>query len=316
LPVEPDEKYKLGETRQMRISKTAGVLTVAAVGVAMIALVGQASAAKPDKPGGQPGGGGGSETPAIVPIAAIFESTGHITITLPNQTPLEPLTDDALSANDGHSHLSQNGNYTLQLGGGKGRKAKHSDRELTFDFTDRISGSSPVSSLELRELFLPMNRKYCRQWVDHDEDPDTPPTCPANQWFNSYADGSQPGYQDMEEFETIPVSVSLRPRAGDDYRMVCTESSNDQFGTAASVDTEFATAECLRVGSTDKCEQWVVYGDSINRNGEESNMDCGLWLDDVKQGVFNMDFTLHLCLEDESGSPDSACTAPFNVTTQ
>jgi hypothetical protein len=295
----------MGEIRQMRISKTAGILAAAAVGVAMIAWVAPANAAKGGNGGGKPDDGGGSETQAIVPIVALFESTGHITITLPTG-PLTPLSDDALSANNGHSHLSQNGNYTLQLGGGRRKNAKRSDRELTFDFTDVVFGDSPEDSLELRELFLPMNRKYCRQ-IDYSG---PTPTCPEDQWFDSYADGSQPGYQAMEIGKPVPVSISLWPRTGPDYRMVCTESSNDQFGMAASLDTEFATAACVRVGSANTCEQWVIYGNDRNANGE--NMDCGLWLDGVKQGVFNMDFRLHLCLEDEFGNPDSACAAPFN----
>lgn len=268
------------------IWRMAGVLTFAILCVAMIATVNPASAKK-----GGGGGGGGGDTPPVLPIVALFEDDGDDNNGLDQITmngPL-PITDAEESDTNGHSHLAQTGNFTLQLGGGSRKKAKESDRELTFDFE-----GNPI--LQLDEMFMPINRKYCR-----DGDPDgDPSTCSsADQWYNSPGDGTQPGLREMEAGEDVPVSVSLWPREGLDYRMSCTESSNDTFGTEASDVTEFATARCIAEvdGAPGTCQQWAIFG-------EGDTLSCGLWLDGSMVGVFDMNFRLQLCREDIAGVAD------------
>ena len=268
------------------------------------------------KGGGKPGGGG--DAPPVLPVTALFEDDGRITITDGTGGPVEiPLTDAGLSQTNGHSHLPQTGNYTLQLGGGKGKKTTASDRELTFDFSGVLSGAEPADNpLRLNEMFMAFNRKYCR--VASNSSDLGYGVCPADQWFNSGDDGSQPGLRDMQNMqvgEKAVVGVSMRPRVGPDYVMYCSESSNDTFGTAASDVTEFATAECMDEvdPSIDGdvypgCKHWLVYGD--DRNGDGGAMSCGLWLGDSMVGVFDMDFRLQLCREDTTAD----CTAPWPVT--
>ncbi len=276
-----------------------GVLASAALCAAIIANLASLSSAK-----GKPNNGGGSETPAELPIAAIFETAGEDGVARITMDGSSLLTDAGLDNTNGYSHLAQTGNYTIQLGGGKGRKTTPSDRELTFDFSDPVSILNPSGlpaddSLQLNEMFMAINRKYCRQ-------PNGDGTCPAAEWFNSPGDGSQPGLREMEAGQAVPVSISMRPRwSGPDYQMYCTESSNDTFGTNASGDTEFAVAECVAevADSPGNCQQWLIRGTDRRT---DATMACGLWLDGTRVGIFDMDFRLHLCLED-GGTAENAC---------
>ncbi len=244
-----------------------------------------------------------------------------------------PLTDAELSEQGGWSHLAQTGNYTLQLGGGRNsKKTEASLREVTFDFRFLLDDGSVPADNPIRKshLFMPMGRKYCRQ-------PNGDGTCPADQWFGSNSDGSQPGYRDMATGETVPVSVSLWPSWDPvNYRMACTESSSGSFGTEASDHTAFAEATCLGqvlVGGIagmqhpdayPGCVQWLVEGAYRNNPTEPPTvpptvpepptdaMRCGLWLNGNKVGVFDMGFRLHLCREDDDGNPYAECEDPFD----
>ncbi len=329
----------------MKLAKWTGFFVVVAVFIMAAVVVMPINAAKNGK--GKPGSGdgdSGSGTPPVIAITALFapwddDSNGpwRITITDPNDEITEtkdyleplalPLTDAELSVQGGWSHLAETGNYTLQLGGGRNpKKATPSQREITFDFGAEFlldDGSVPVDNpIRKSHLFMPMNRKYCR-----DGDPDGDPnTCSSpDQWFNSGLNNFQPGYRDMATSETVPVSVSLWPRWDpDNYRMACTESSSGSFGTAASEHTAFAEATCL--GQVDEdahpdaypgCVQWRVKGAYRNNPTEPPTepptdaMRCGLWLDGNQVGVFDMDFRLHLCREDDEGNPYDECGAPF-----
>lgn len=280
--------------------RTAGVLATAVLCTVLIANLASVSSAK-----GKPGGSS-SERPVVAVFEPTGETDGPARITMDDAG---PITDAIESNTNGFSHLAGGtGNYTLKFGGGNGRKAAVSDRQLTFSFLDESVAGAPVEvvTLVLNDLFMAMNRKYCRDGAP-DDDPNAKACSAANQWFNSPDSGIQPGLREMEEGQTAPVSISMRAGDGSGYHMYCTESSNDTFGSSAA-NTEFAVAECMAEvdGSPGECRQWLVHG---TERRTDAKMACGLWLDGSRVGdVFDMDFRLNLCLED-GGAAENACWA-------
>ena len=244
------------------------------------------------------GGGGGKPDPGFAPATAKFE--GANTKVWSSDTFTEAADPDVLGG--GHSHVVENGNYTMQLGTWRrNRIEERSTAKLYLEFDDSLPAQNEVlppdgGSLVVTDFArVVVNYRFCR---DAGKDPQADygiDNCTAEGWSSSGEEhGGLPG---MDEGETGLVSVSL-PNfewMGKEYRLLCSEADNNGGGQDGM---EFAAVECLdavNADGTGGCTEWLIQG--ADRNNDGKALGCGLWKGDYFRGFFNMGLELHLTLD-------------------
>ena len=251
--------------------------------------------------------GGGKPDPGFAPATARFEGAGT---KVWSDTFTEALDPDVLGG--GHSHVVENGNYTMKLGTWRRNRIEERSTAklyLEFNVADSLPGQSEVlppdggSPVVTDFARVVVNYRFCRDAGAADRQAGYG-KCTAEGW--SYSGEEHGGLPGMKEGETGLVSVSL-PNfewMGKEYRLLCSEADNNGGGQDGM---EFAAVECLDAvndNGTGGCTEWLIQG--AGRSGlyrdndgkaDDKALGCGLWKGDYFRGFFNMRLELHLTLD-------------------